>query len=186
MEQVIKISTSASGTAIIAKRGLVIDTDPILKEKTPEFNFKHPPIHPTILANELVDVLQEHKAVGLAAPQIGYSHRAFVMGMGNQIVAFFNPKILEASKETEFLQEGCLTFPGLFIKIRRPKQIHVAYTDHTGKHHETKFSGLTARIFQHELDHLDGVLFTQKADTISLDIARRKLKKNKEKNHGLS
>lgn len=175
----IKISTTTGVTNIVTKRELVKSDNPVLKQNTPIFDFSKPPVDPIMIANQLIDALKETDGVGLAAPQIGYSYRVFVMGMGNEVVAFFNPEILEVSKETDYLQEGCLTFPDLWIKIRRPKTIHIKYQDYKGKYHEAHYSGLTARIFQHEYDHLNGMLFTDRAGKLALNISKNKFKKSK-------
>jgi peptide deformylase len=176
---IIKISTDGGSTNIIQKKSLVPSNDPILKQKTPIFYFDKPTISPIFICNELIEIIKEYNGIGLAAPQIGYSHRVFVMGMGNEIVAFFNPELIEISKETELLPEGCLSFPDLYIKIRRPKTIKVKYQDYMGRIHEANFSGLTAKCFQHELDHLDGILFTDRAGPIALSMAKKKLEKAK-------
>jgi peptide deformylase len=102
--------------------------------------------------------------------------------MGAQNVAFacFNPEILETEGE-ETVHEGCLSFPGLYLKVKRPFKIKVRYTEMNGNEKEVTFEGLTARIFQHELDHLNGVKFTSLVGPVALDIAKQKVKKNLKK-----
>ena len=85
---------------------------------------------------------------------------------------------LESTEGEEEYQEGCISYPGLFLKVKRSKSIKVRFTDMYGLTKEQRFDGLTARIFQHELDHLNGVLFTSKVSKTSLDRARDKVKKN--------
>ena len=177
MSETIKISIGPKGTVISKKRELVSYLDPILKLKTPEWDFNKQPMHPINLSNEMISLLQEYKGIGLACPQVGYSYRMFVMGVNDQIIAYFNPKILEESKETQILEEGCLSFPKLKLVVRRPETVHVEYYDYNGKRHETKFAGLTSRLFQHELNHLDGILFTSKCSRNKLEMAIKKAAK---------
>lgn len=171
MTGIIKISTGPQGTTIVSKRELISFNNPILKIPTPEWDFKNPPMNIIQLCNEMVDCVKENKGLGLSCPQIGLSYRMFVMVLDKNIIPIFNPRILEFSYETELLEEGCLSFPKLRLKIRRSKNIHVAYQDYNGKHHENHFSGLTSRIFQHEVNHLDGIVFTHNCSKLKLEMA---------------
>jgi len=108
------------------------------------------------------------KGIGLAAPQIGYSKRLFV---AHRIVKrdqdpikylFINPEIKKASSSTEIGWEGCLSIPDTYCKIQRSKEVVVEYLDLNGIKQKTKASGFFARVIQHEIDHLDGILITQK------------------------
>lgn len=91
----------------------------------------------------------------------------------------FNPRIVDVSPEEVYHEEGCLTFPGLFIKIKRPVHIKVRFQYPNGETVTEKFTGITARIFQHELDHLDGILFQMRANKIHLEQAENKLRRLK-------
>lgn len=172
--------TEKTGASFIVKKevDLVPNTDPILKEIMPIFDFSKD--NPIIIGNTLVESMQKFGGIGLSANQIGLRNRAFAMGV-DEIVVYFNPELIESSTETEFGEEGCLSFPNLYIKIRRPKFIKVKYQDYTGKFHEKNFTGLTAKCFLHELDHLNGKTFVDVADPISLNMARKKLKKRDKK-----
>lgn len=174
---------------------LVPDHHPALKMCLPKFDFKNPPVDPNKFASSLVETCKKHNGLGLSANQCGYEHRVFVMGSGEQYVAFFNPVIVWSSMEKSKMEEGCLSFLDLFLAIERPESIKVKYQDYTGTEKEATFTGLTARCFQHELDHLDGFVYTQLAKPLALQMAmkkrtklteqRRKLKKqlmNKVKN----
>ena len=125
------------------------------------------------------------RGIGLAAPQVGLMTRMFVMGNPDQIdlvIPVFNPKIVDVEEEEVFIEEGCLSSPGLFIKIKRPQVIRVRYTNFLGITDTMQFSGMTARIFQHEIDHLDGVLYTSKANYLNLEIAKKqRIRLNKER-----
>jgi peptide deformylase len=156
---------------------LVKSTDPILKEFIPEFDFrKH---NATDIAHQIIEVLQANsdKAFAVAAPQVGLKHRVFVMGLGDEIVAFFNPQILEQSEKDVDMDEGCLSYPYLFLKVKRPESIVVKWQDYTGKEHTAKFDGMTARIFQHEFDHLNGISFTERVGSTTLMLAKQKAEK---------
>ena len=152
---------------------LVSENDPILKEVIPEFNFDNPPVDPNAFASSLVETCIKHEGFGLSANQCGFRHRVFVVGAGEEYVAFYNPKIVSSSGSTK-LPEGCLSFKNLYLEVERPESIEVEYQDFTGTHKTAKFSGLTARCFQHELDHLNGVCYTKHVGPVALKMANKK------------
>jgi peptide deformylase len=152
---------------------LVSENDPILKEVIPEFNFDNPPVDPNAFASSLVETCIKHEGFGLSANQCGFRHRVFVVGAGEEYVAFYNPKIVSLSGSTK-LPEGCLSFKNLYLEVERPETIEVEYQDFTGTHKTAKFSGLTARCFQHELDHLNGVCYTKRVGPVALKMANKK------------
>jgi peptide deformylase len=122
--------------------------------------------------------------IGLAANQIGITKRVFVMGSNNisgfpTPFAVFNPKIIEASAEIVLDQEGCLSYPGLFLTVKRPSWIIAEYQNAKGDVIEARFEGYLAKCFQHELDHLDGVCFVDKVSPLKLNLAMKKLRKIK-------
>jgi len=156
---------------------LVPKTDEVLRTPTEKFDFNNPPVDPSQLAIDLSETMLSLDGVGLAAPQVGLPYRVFVMRT-NPIYTCFNPKLVDVSHNvTLTLDEGCLTFPNLVLKITRPRIIKMRFTLPNGDTRTEKFHDLTARIFQHELDHLDGVLFTSKVSRISLEIAEKKARK---------
>ena len=152
----------------------------ILKTKLPLFDFSNPPIDPRYLAISLIETMVKYRGMGLAANQVGLSHRVFVMGAEKVGFACFNPEILSGTG-IEVYEEGCVSFPGLFIKIPRLSSIQVRYADMNGVTKEERFDGLTARIFQHEMDHLDGILYTSKVSQLIVNRAKEKVKKNLKK-----
>jgi len=152
----------------------------VLAQKTEPFDFNNPPVPPRYLAVSLIETMVQNRGIGLAANQVGLPYRVFVMGAQNVAFACFNPEILETEGE-ETVHEGCLSFPGLYLKVTRPFKIKVRYTEMNGNEKEVTFEGLTARIFQHELDHLNGVKFTSLVGPVALDIAKQKVKKNLKK-----
>lgn len=153
---------------------LVGENDPILKSVAPEFDFENPSVDPNEFASQLVETCKVKGGFGLAANQCGYALRVFVMGADNEFVAFFNPKITTTSEEQSLVAEGCLSFPMLALKISRPKSIEVEYQDFTGQKHTSTFNGLTAHVFQHELDHLNGICYTDRAKSLALKTGLKK------------
>ena len=115
------------------------------------------------LSKILIDSMIHHNGVGLSANQIGISERVFVMIRDielNEIIVCFNPQIIKKYKEEVEMEEGCLSYPDLFLKVKRPDRIVVKYEDVNKKVHKVKLSGLASRVFQHEYDHMEGDNFT--------------------------
>ena len=109
--------------------------------------------------------MYHYNGIGLSANQIGIWERAFVMisDMENQeTITCFNPKILKESKDQTVMEEGCLSYPDLYLKISRPSSVVVKYENEGKKIHKIKLNGMVARIFQHEYDHMEGIDFTQR------------------------
>jgi len=134
--------------------------DPILRKKceeVKEINFEI-----NKLIEDMIETMNKNNGVGLAAPQVGILKRIIVLGSEKGPVAFINPKILKKSKETKIIEEGCLSFPGFFLNIKRPKEVEAEILTEDGKKIKIKMNGLLARIFQHETDHLDGTLLIDK------------------------
>ena len=131
------------------------------------------------VAESLVETMKHFGGIGLSANQVGLPYRVFVMGDHKQYITCFNPKILSESKKTVVIEEGCLTYPGLFVKITRPEDIYVQFEDENQSIHNTTFEGLMCRVYQHEMDHMDGIDFTSRAKRMDLNIAKRKLKRGK-------
>jgi peptide deformylase len=124
------------------------------QSKTVDFRY---PIRNQMLVNDLFELMSHSHGIGLAAPQCGLSQRVFVMCVDGMKRACFNPEILEKSENIDYYDEGCLSFIGESCKILRPTDIKVRYFDCDGKEIVAQMSGLEARCFQHELDHLDGI-----------------------------
>jgi peptide deformylase len=161
---------------------LVDKFDPILTQKTEEFRFvdtfqPRTPVLARELAVSLIETMKARNGIGLAANQCGIPLRVFVMGSEGVGYAFFNPEILETTGETGF-EEGCLTFPGLFLPIRRPESVKIKYQDMNGEFKEQTFSGLSARIILHEYDHMEGIVYTSKVPKMILERQKKKVYKN--------
>ena len=110
------------------------------------------------LVKSMLETMVEANGIGLAAPQVGESIRLIIAPVGGKMVALINPEITMKSKETAVDEEGCLSLPNVYLPITRSANILVTYTDAQGKAQERKLEGLEARVVQHEVDHLDGVL----------------------------
>ncbi len=148
----------------------------ILEQELPLFDFENPPVDPEELARNLLDTMRHHKGIGLSANQVGLPYRVFVME-GEPAFACFNPKIVDVSTETVSLVEGCLSYPGVAVPVKRSAHIRVRFTAPNGNTMTRKFTGMTARIFLHEYDHLQGVNFLRKMHPLHKEKALRQLKK---------
>lgn len=155
---------------------LVPETDAILKEELARFDFSNPPTDPVQLAKDLAETMIQNKGLGLAANQCSLPYRVFVMN-GEQIRCFFNPRIVDVSAEQVVMPEGCLSFPGLSVKIKRPATCRIRYTQPNGETITEEYGGLSARVIQHEIDHLNGITFKDRATKFHLESALRKRKK---------
>ena len=154
----------------------LVDKDsPILRQEMPIFDFSNPPINPVDLYNNMGETMLAENGLGLSANQVGLPYRMFVI-RASEVIGVFNPKIVDQSEEQIYLEEGCLSYPGLFVKIKRPKKIKTRFTLPNGEIVTKVFDGLTARCFQHELDHLNGLLYNNRASKFHLDRAKQKAK----------
>lgn len=157
---------------------LIDCNDPILRNPVGNFDFSNPPTDPIELAHDLAQTMIDNNGLGLSANQIGLPYRAFAI-KAEKIIVCFNPRIVDTSSEEIYLEEGCLSFPDLFVKVKRPRRVKVRYTEPNGNVVTTTWDGMTARIFQHELDHLNGIVYTQRANKVHLEQARTRAKKAK-------
>jgi peptide deformylase len=131
------------------------------------------------LLENMIETMKHYGGIGLSANQVGLPYRMFVFGDKENYIPCFNPKITVESENFIPIEEGCLTYPGLFVKIRRPDWIEVEFEDENGEKHSDTFEGLMCRVFQHEMDHMNGIDFTSRAKKMDLNIAKRKLKRGK-------
>ena len=153
----------------------LVDSDnQILRQPTPRFDFQNAPIDPIELAHKLAKAMIANNGIGLSGPQIGLPYRAFCVA-STPIICCFNPIIVDFTFEMIYLDETCCSFPGLFLKVKRPRAIKIRYTQPNGEVKTEKFIGITARAILHEIDHLDGIVFTQRANKYHLDQAKKRL-----------
>lgn len=152
---------------------LVKPDHPLLRTKLENFDFSDPPTDPIQLAKDLTETMLKNNGLGLSANQCGLPYRVFVLA-NNPVIAAFNPRVIDETTQTEiYMDEGCLSFPYLFLKVKRPRIVKVRYTMPNGETTTEKFDGMTARAFLHELDHLNGVVFTDRAHPIHLARGRK-------------
>jgi len=127
-------------------------------------------LEPEVLAKHLLENMEMNGGVGLTASQVGINARVFAFkeNTGSSLIDIvaFNPEIVSYSEEIALEAEGCLSYPGLFIKIKRPLSLHVKYTTATGEAIDTVLGEFTARVFGHEYDHCEGVDFRDRASNL--------------------
>ena len=155
---------------------LVKETDSFLREKPEKFDFENPQVDPEKLQEQLIENMIHYKGYGLSANQIGIPVQAFSMVLDDKALVVFNPEILELSDETTYIKEGCLSFPGLWIAIERAKTIAVKFQVFDGEEQGGSMTDMSARIFQHESEHMDGDIFIDNVSGFKLKSAMRKRK----------
>ena len=158
-------------TTNILTYNLVDENDPILYQPVTDWDFSDPRFGPkeaNEFASSLVETCIKNRGLGLSANQCGFPYKVFVAGYDDNYVAYFNPKIIKQSSESEIGPEGCLSFPHLYLNILRSKWVEVEYQDFNGEKHTARFEGLTARIFLHEYDHMMGIVFANRAKPLAL------------------
>ena len=127
---------------------------------------------------EMISLMKLSNGIGLAAQQVGLLKRLFVMRtQDGREFGVFNPIVLEVNNEKELGEEGCLSFPDLWLKVERSKSLIAKYLDNTGQERIIQLEGLDARCFLHELDHLDGICFTDGLSPLKLAMAIKKQRK---------
>jgi len=134
------------------------------------------------LTDKMYELMKKYGGIGLSANQIGLPFNMFVMGDHPNLengmkLTCFNPMIISKSEEEVVMEEGCLTFPFLFLKITRPRKVVVKYTDENNELKEGQLDGMMSRIFQHEYEHMLGRTFTEHASKLKLDRAYKKAEK---------
>jgi peptide deformylase len=153
------------------------EDDPVLKQKAENWDFENH-VDAAVIEHEMLELMKASNGIGLAANQVGLLRRVFVMKLSDgREIGCFNPWIMMGDNDKVEADEGCLSFPNLWLKINRHKTITAAYLDNTGKQCIIELEGLDARCFQHELDHLDGITFTEYVSNLKLQMARKKQRK---------
>lgn len=146
---------------------IITQPSPILRKKSVEIN---PKIAKTrefkTLISAMAKTMIKTDGVGLAAPQIGKNIRLVVINSKNGVLCLINPKLTKKSWARELGQEGCLSIPGIFGVVKRHKKVSLTYYDQDGKKIKLTAEGMMARVIQHEVDHLDGILFIDKASAV--------------------
>ncbi len=141
------------------------------------------------LKEDLIETMKDLNGMGLSANQVGIMERAFVMYDNfekRETAACFNPKIIHESEEQIIMEEGCLSYPGLWLKVKRPVWVEVKYENENGEQIWNKFTDLEARVFLHEFDHMGGTDFTKRVSRLRLDRAKKRQKKMAKKSLDIS
>ena len=152
---------------------LLKENDPKLHEISTPWDFDVDG-SPEELVKEMAFLLQDQGGIGLAAPQVGINKRILIMGNFIKLVACINPKIVSVSDERAMDLEGCLSFPELWMKVKRPASCVVQYLTVTGELVERELTGLESRVFLHEFDHLMGVTFDMRVGEVTLSMSLNK------------
>jgi peptide deformylase len=151
--------------------------DPVLRRRAKPVEAVTPEVRKII--EDMVDTMYDEVGLGLAAPQVGASLRLMVVGDedGREARALINPVITEQGGEIG-AEEGCLSLPGIFAPVKRAEWVRLEAHDPEGRPVAIAARGLRARVFQHEMDHLDGVLFIDRLDPVTRDRIKRRIKKD--------
>jgi peptide deformylase len=151
------------------------ENHPMMKQRIPEYDITllpNPVMTNTI--NRLKMTMKLYNGLGLSANQCGVFERVFIVGNGEIVIVCINPKVIKVSEDLIKDNEGCLSFPGLFLKVERASSVEVEYYDFQGKKYNTTFTGLTARCFLHELDHMNGITMDKHVKPLALKMAKDK------------
>jgi peptide deformylase len=157
---------------------ILSDGHPKLAERMEEFDLSQ------VMNSEIQKFIKQLKltmttygGLGLSANQCGIRFRMFVMGSDEFQMVCINPNIVETFGEPEKMREGCLSYPGLYLNVPRYKKIVVEHFDHLGEYNTTTLEGISAQVYQHELDHMNGVVYTNKVGPLALELAKKRQKK---------
>ena len=166
----------------MAKRNIVIEPDPILRKKSEKL--EKVDLETQKFLDDMLDTMYSAPGIGLAAVQVGVLKRLIVVDVSKEDenknpLFLINPIITQKSDKTSIHEEGCLSLPGYFAEIERPAECLVEYLDYNGNKQSLKATGLLSTCIQHEIDHLDGILFIDYLSKIKKDMIIKKLTKHK-------
>lgn len=154
---------------------LIPESSEILKKTQENFDFSNPPYDPKEFAVKLHECMVKNDGLGLSACQVGIPYRVFAMRVdGDEPYVLFNPKVVSVSDKTISMKEGCLSFPLLYMNVKRPDAVRVRFQTYDGETTTKQFIGMSARVALHELDHMDGVTFLNRASAFEMQRAVRK------------
>ena len=166
----------------MSKYKILIEPDPILRQKCEPIDMVDDELRK--LMKDMLETMYKAPGIGLAAIQLGILKRVVVIDISKDSekknpLFLVNPEITFKSKKTSTFEEGCLSLPGQYAEIERPAECHLQYLDFHGKKKEIKADGLLSTCIQHEVDHLNGVLFIDYLSKLKKDMIVKKLKKHK-------
>ena len=150
----------------------------ILAREVKDVDLENPGFDPKELKTEMVKFMIDSNGIGLAANQIGLDAKVFVMGDSEENSTMcINPTVLQYTEDTQDDIEGCLSFPNIFVKIKRPKEILAEWYDENLEKQTVKIEGYSAKCYLHELDHLLGITFKDRASNLKWNMASKKARK---------
>ena len=166
----------------MSQRKILIEPDPILRKKSEILEKVDDELRK--LLDDMLETMYSAPGIGLAAVQVGILKRLIVIDISKEQekknpLFLINPEIISKSENTSTYEEGCLSLPGHFAEIERPAECQIEYIDYEGKKKEIKASGLLSTCIQHEVDHLNGVLFIDYLSKLKKDMIVKKLVKHK-------
>lgn len=153
---------------------LIPETSPMLLQPCQEFDFSNPPYDPKEFAESLYNTMAKHDGLGLSANQVGFPYRVMAIRTDEDPLVIFNPRIIHTSENFVTMKEGCLSFPLLYLSVKRPDLVRIRYQGWEGVTDTSTFIGMSARVVLHEYDHLEGKVFTQTASSFETQRAIRK------------
>ena len=157
---------------------LLFHPDEFLSKQVKAVDLEDPGFDPVELKKEMTELMLASNGIGLSANQVGLDAQVFVMGdsVENSTICI-NPTVLQYTEETVDDVEGCLSFPNIFVKIKRPKEILARYWNENLEECTVKIEGYSAKCYLHELDHLLGITFKDRASKLKWDMAAKKARK---------
>ena len=166
----------------MSKRKIVIEPDPILRKKSENLEKVDDELRK--LLDDMLETMYSAPGIGLAAVQLGVLKRLIVIDISKEKdkknpLFLINPEIISNSKTTSIYEEGCLSLPGHYAEIERPAECQIKYIDYNGKEKEIEANGLLSTCIQHEVDHLNGILFIDYLSKLKKDMILKKLVKHK-------
>jgi peptide deformylase len=162
-------------------RKILVEPDPFLRQVSQEVEKVDDELRK--LMDDMLETMYAAPGIGLAAIQVGIPRRVIVIDLSKEDIKkpyyFVNPRIIKKSRNNSTYEEGCLSVPGQFAEIDRPDQCHINYLDYNGQKKELKAEGLLATCIQHEIDHLEGILFIDYLSKLKRNFIAKKLSKQK-------
>jgi peptide deformylase len=157
---------------------IVYAPNPILEKELQDVDLENLPFDPLRLKKDMSVAMLNNYGVGLSACQVGLDYKVFIMGdKPDNITLHINPTVLQYTEETVLEMEGCLSFPNVYVKVKRPKEILAEYYDEFLKKQTVKITGYSARVYLHELDHCLGITFKDRVSKLKWDMAKKKATK---------
>ena len=157
---------------------LVYAPNAILEQELADVNLENPGFDPVELKEQMTEIMLANGGIGLSACQVGLNHKVFIMGDSKENISIhINPTVLQYTEETVLELEGCLSYPNVFVKVKRPAEILAEFYDENLEKQVVKITGYSARCYLHELDHCLGITFKDRVSKLKWDMAQKKARK---------